>query len=236
MIIGYHTDKPIDYTSMLRERSLGVFEGKSEKEVKQLCIKKGIREFKPEGGESLDDLLMRVDELLGEIIIKYCKKDYREENVYDIKSLNKPKTATLFKKKDNSGSKTNHLLNLQRKSNVDLLFEFKREEKYLKYEFEELIDNFDFKKITKVYTGLDTDLNIPRVLLITHRVYIQELLNLIRKHKGITNFQNYSDSEFTGLYIFRVYCPQCVGICYSKNEKCKLDYDIILYNDTEHFG
>jgi hypothetical protein len=216
----------------LRERSLGILEGKSEKEVKTLLIKKGIREYRPVGGESLDDLLNRVEGLLEEIIVKYCKKDYSEkENV--IKSLMKP-TNTIFKKKD---SKTGQILNLTKKSNVELLFsDLKSEHKYLKYNFEELMENFEFKKITKVYSGLDTDLKIPRVLLITHKIFIQELLNLIRKHKGLTNFQNYSDTHDTGLYIFRIYCPQCVGICYSKNEKCKLDYEIIIYNDIEHFG
>jgi hypothetical protein len=221
-ILSYHQDKQFEFSSLLRERSLGVLEGKPDNEVKKFLVKNGIREYRPVGGESLDDLLTRVEELYNEIIIKYCKKDYSEKEVRNIK------INPIFKKK------ATDVTQLKNKTNFELLFDTKPDFKYLKYNFDELLENFEFKKITKVYPGLDTDLNIPRVLLITHKIYIQEFLNLIRKNKNITNFQNYSETHDTALYIFRIFCPQCVGICYSKNEKCKLDYEIILYNDIEH--
>jgi hypothetical protein len=233
-ILSYHLDKQFEFTSFLRERSLGLLEGKREKDVRKLFIDKGIRKYRPEGGESLEDLMERIEMFLGEeVITKYCKKNILEKEKSQISSLlSKPKN--IFKKRQSDGKLSN---NLFEKSNSDLLFDdIKQDNEYLKHPFEKLLDNFEFKKITKVYSGLDTDLNIPRILFVTHKVYIQELLNYIRKSKGITNYQNYADSNDTALYIFKVFCPQCVGICYSKNEKCKLDYEVILYNNIEHLG
>jgi hypothetical protein len=222
-VVGYHSEKQFEYTSQLRERSLGILEGKTEKDVKSLMVKKGIREFRPEGGESLDDLMKRVSEVIEELILKYCKK----QNDLSGSFINKNQIYVNNKIKPKK-NKTNFI-----KSPLDS--DVPKEYKYLKLPFEELENNFEFKKITKVYQGLDIDLNIPRVLLITHKIFIQELLNMIRGRMKLS-FQNYTDTYDTALYIFRIFCPQCVGICYSKNEKCELEYEIILYNDIEHLG
>ena len=45
-----------------------------------------------------------------------------------------------------------------------------------------------------------------------------------------------NDSKHTCLYIIKIYCINCGSICYSKNDYCKLEYDVILFNNTDNLG
>lgn len=87
----------------------------------------------------------------------------------------------------------------------------------------------------KIYRGYDPDLKFPRVLLITHGGFIMEFLNSIRQRKNI-RIKFVNDSKQSALYIIKIYCVSCGAICYSKDRDCRLDYDVILFNDIEHLG
>jgi hypothetical protein len=48
-----------------------------------------LRAFKPEGGESWEDVLKRATEVLNELIINYVKKDYEFEYIVPKKEIDK---------------------------------------------------------------------------------------------------------------------------------------------------
>lgn len=102
----------------------------------------------------------------------------------------------------------------------------------LKYLFSK--DEFS-KNMSRIYKGYDPDLNYPRVLLVTHGGFIMEFLNNIRQKKNI-RIKFINDSKNTSLYIIKIYCINCGGVCYSKDKNCKMDFDMILFNDIEHLG
>ncbi len=105
---------------------------------------------------------------------------------------------------------------------------------YFNADFTELIKNDEYvKKMSKIFKGFTNDVALKRVLVVTHPGFIMELLNSIRIRKNIRpKFLN--DSRATSLYIFRIYCSNCGSICFSKDSKCELQYDMVIYNDTKH--
>jgi hypothetical protein len=110
------------------------------------------------------------------------------------------------------------------------------EYEYMNKDLGFLFENPEFqKKMSKIYNGYNPDLNFPRVLIVSHGGFIMEFLNSIRKKKNI-RIKFINDSKPTSLYIVRIYCVNCGGVCYSKDETCRLDYDMILFNDIEHLG
>jgi hypothetical protein len=105
---------------------------------------------------------------------------------------------------------------------------------YTNVNLNQLFSNEEFiKKISKIFNGFKPDLNFPRVLLVTHSGFIMEFLNSIRITKNI-RIKFINDSEASALYILKIYCLSCGAICYSKDSNCKLEFDMIIYNDTGH--
>lgn len=107
---------------------------------------------------------------------------------------------------------------------------------YTMKDIEDIIENTDFKnKMMKIYRGYDKDLNFNRVLLITHPGFIMEFFNAIRIKKNI-RIKFINDSKQSSLYIIKIYCGNCGNVCYSKDQNCKLEFDVILYNDIQHLA
>lgn len=75
MINKYHNIK-INYTKALRERNYSVFEGRPIEDAKKEYRKNRIPryEFKPENGESFDDVVKRIKPLITSILKKYNGK------------------------------------------------------------------------------------------------------------------------------------------------------------------
>lgn len=91
------------------------------------------------------------------------------------------------------------------------------------------------KRIKFNYNGYNIDNILPRILIMSHSGFIHEFLNVIRQRKGIS-FKYIHESKFTCLYVIKIYCIICGGVCYSKSKECHLEYDVIVYNSTSHFG
>jgi hypothetical protein len=194
----------------------------------------------------------RAENFLDEIIVKYCKKDYLDKksqikeklekmnSVDEKRGLNKKLSITPDQKfkKSNSLKIVNTLEYIKFGKSGTLVTEPNDnfEYKYLTENLDSLFNDYEFKKkMLKVYQGIITDINIPRILIVSHKGCIMEILNCIRKKKNIKiNFIN--DSNNTGLYILKVYCLICGAICYSKNDNCILEFDFILFNDIDHLG
>lgn len=114
--------------------------------------------------------------------------------------------------------------------------EFKKSQSFIKLDLASLFNSNDYKKqMSKIYNGFNPDLNFPRVLIITHGGYIMELLNSIRRRRNI-RIKFLNNSKSTGLYVIKIYCPSCGGVCYNQSNKCngELEYDVIIFNDTKH--
>jgi probable phosphoglycerate mutase len=74
-ILKFH-DVPVHYTKDLRERGLGIFEGKPKEEFKNILKEAGSMkyDYRPEGGETFHDIRERVEGFLESIIEKYMGK------------------------------------------------------------------------------------------------------------------------------------------------------------------
>ena len=193
----------------------------------------------------------RADDFLDSIIAQYCKKDYLDKKTQikesigklntheEIKQLKKKPTITLDNKfkKSNSVRIGSSLEYIKFGKSGTLVTEPNNYEyKYLTENLDSLFKDFEFKKkMLKVYQGIITDINLPRILIVSHKGFIMEILNCIRIKKNMkVNFIN--DSNNSGLYVFKIYCIICGAICYSKNENCRLEFDFILFNDVDHLG
>lgn len=78
---------------------------------------------------------------------------------------------------------------------------------------------------------------MSRVLVITHGGFIMEFLNVIRNRKKLAiKFEN--NSKFSSIYVIKIYCFTCGGKCKINSNKsdCRLEYDLIVYNNTTHLG
>jgi len=62
-----------------------------------------------------------------------------------------------------------------------------------------------------------------------------EFLNSINIRKNL-KIRFVKDAKQSSLYIITIYCGVCGSVCYSKNEKCFLEYDNILLNSVDHLG
>lgn len=87
----------------------------------------------------------------------------------------------------------------------------------------------------KPYLGFDNDKQIKRILVISHSGFISELINLVRKSKGLKiNMKNITNN--TGIHVIRIYCSNC-GIeskCLNTELCKKIEFDFILNNDISH--
>lgn len=68
----FHPDVPLMLASNLRERHFGDFSGKKRTEVDWDSLPGPFLERKPAGGESLNDLLSRLEQVVTEIRMKYA--------------------------------------------------------------------------------------------------------------------------------------------------------------------
>lgn len=140
-----------------------------------------------------------------------------------------------IKKNENNLSK-----NKSKTNNSNKGFMFSNEEKYeyffLTREIDELLLDINTKKyIQTQYLGYNISNNLKKVLVVTHGGFIMEMMNLIRIRKGVS-IKTTSDSKLTSVYVVRIYCYVCGGICYSKSKDCKLEYDLLAYNNVNHLG
>eukprot|EP00340_Litonotus_pictus_P011943 CAMPEP_0170538154 /NCGR_PEP_ID=MMETSP0209-20121228/103147_1 /TAXON_ID=665100 ORGANISM="Litonotus pictus, Strain P1" /NCGR_SAMPLE_ID=MMETSP0209 /ASSEMBLY_ACC=CAM_ASM_000301 /LENGTH=458 /DNA_ID=CAMNT_0010839799 /DNA_START=54 /DNA_END=1428 /DNA_ORIENTATION=+ len=132
-----------------------------------------------------------------------------------------------IKRKESTNSNTNS------KGNTGTVF---KEDKYEYYFLTKPIEKFTEdpnckKYIQTIYKGFGLGHHLPRMLVISHGGFIMELMNVIRSRKGIS-IKLSNDSKFTSLYVLKIYCFACGGVCYSKDSSCKLEYDVIAYNNT----
>lgn len=191
------------------------------------------------------------------LIIKYVKKDFSEQSALPLfnkmsaisrsQTISKPLSGNLNYSKttkiaDNSISlvKRDVTLDLNNFNNLNISKTFKETHQedvdYTSIDLNQLFSNENFcKKISKIYKGFNSDLNFPRVLLVSHSGFIMEFLNNIRIRKNI-RLKFINDSLPTSLYIIKIYCVNCGSMCYSKDEKCKLEYDMIIYNNVDHLN
>lgn len=74
-ILHFHPTIPVVYTKELRERSWGVWEGKKSEERKEFFAHEGhsINNYKPEGGESFDEMEQRMLHFIQKILEKHGK-------------------------------------------------------------------------------------------------------------------------------------------------------------------
>lgn len=149
--------------------------------------------------------------------VSLCKYDYNLENLY------KNKTRLISTKDSKIKVKFEYFFV---NKGIDLI---KSSSKYMSV-------------VLNKYKGFDTNNKLSRILVITHSGFIKEFLNNIREKKYISH--NYSqNTKLTGVYVIKIYCRHCGGKCnYDKTKSicnsnnCKLEYDIILYNSTNHLG
>ena len=69
---------------------------------------------------------------------------------------------------------------------------------------------------------------------LSHSGAIKELFNVITRCKGLDILSELSHVTNCGLTIIKIYCPECNGVCTSKSEKCSIEFDFVLINDTDH--
>jgi hypothetical protein len=175
--------------------------------------------------------------------VKYVKKDFLEKKS---EMLDKPKIIDFKKMALNKQSTITPEVRNKKNKNMDNTISLKKtyslqvsesvEHQYITEDLDQLFNDIEFKKkMLKVYQGLNTDINIPRILIVTHGGFIMELLNSIRVRKNI-RIKFINDSKNSSLYVFKIYCIICGVVCYSKSEHCRMEYDTILYDDIEHLG
>lgn len=81
------------------------------------------------------------------------------------------------------------------------------------------------KKESKVY---------PKILVVTHGGFIMEFLNLCRSMKGVGPSEKNS-AKNTAIFVFRIECKFCQGVCTGKCKGTKeLAIKILLENDDSH--
>jgi len=121
-IIKYHPNTEVIYDTRLRERSRGIFEGKTHEEIKNHMKENNLeyKNFKPKGGETFDEVTKRVSEFIDEII----EKDHGKNIL--VVTHGGPKVHTML-----------HLLEGYESSNIDKIkntslsiFELNKEKKY----------------------------------------------------------------------------------------------------------
>ena len=96
-----------------------------------------------------------------------------------------------------------------------------------------LLDSQTKKYIQTQYLGYSYN-TLPRILMVSHSGLILEFFNIIRQRKGI-DIKTTNDCKLASLFVLKIYCFNCGGICLSKKD-CKIEYDLILYNSTQHLG
>ena len=77
-IISRQSNQSLILDNRLREKSGGFFEGKPLDHLKKVAKSKNIslRKFKPNGGENWVDVFKRAQGFLDELIVKYIRQDY----------------------------------------------------------------------------------------------------------------------------------------------------------------
>lgn len=98
-------------------------------------------------------------------------------------------------------------------------------------------ENTVFNKPNSIYPykGFKESPDINRILLVTHGGFIMELINVIRNKKGREILKK-NDTMNTALYVIKIYCTICNGVCKCSSEcsDSKLEFDFILFNDNSH--
>jgi broad specificity phosphatase PhoE len=72
-ILIYHPEAIVHYSSLLRERSLGFLEGSKRGDVAKYSKESGLNilDYKPEGGESIREVKLRVKTFIDELMQKH---------------------------------------------------------------------------------------------------------------------------------------------------------------------
>ena len=139
---------------------------------------------------------------------------------------------------DNPDKEKNDIITIIEKKQVQpyKLSEIKYEYYFLTKDFNSLLVNKEIsKKIKFHYNGFNLNNNLPRILILSHSGFILEFLNVIRQRKKVSP-KFISDTKQTALFVIKIYCFVCGGVCYSKSKDCQLEYDLIVYNNTNHLG
>ncbi len=212
-------------------------------------MKKGVnlRDLKPIGGESWDEVLDRARLFLDELIIENVKKDFNssshklikrtQSTVLDNNSSSKNfqrSSSQQFSRQNTISIRNSVTQNFQSMELNKIRNSVIGELNYFNTDYSELFKNEDFiRKMSKIYKGFQNELGFKRVLLVSHSGFIMEFLNSIRLRRNIKpKFVN--DSKSSSLYIFKIYCSNCGSVCYSKDQNCKLQFDMVIYNNIDH--
>lgn len=75
-IIGRFHEAPIQFTTALRERNMGVFQGRLAEEFEQAQIRSGLsaKDFTPAEGESLEELRDRASSFVGSLRVQHLRQ------------------------------------------------------------------------------------------------------------------------------------------------------------------
>lgn len=215
-----------------------------------------MRNFRPKEGENWGDVYNRAKEFLNDLIKYFIKDDYVEEKNLTEKNQ-KDLDEKLLRQLENvkiENKKTFELkisddeineLNISSKNEL-----IKRNTQEIKIS-SKISQNFDsgffddnevnkkddninilLKTKSKPYLGFDHSKETNRVLVVTHGGFIMELINVIRNKKGL-EMDAKNNSFNTAVYVIKIYCSSCGGIC-NKCGQNKLEYDFIIFNDNSH--
>jgi hypothetical protein len=94
--------------------------------------------------------------------------------------------------------------------------------------------------LEKPYKGFNENEEINRILVVSHSGFISELINVIRKLKGL-KIKEKNITNNTGIHVIKIYCSYCGinNVCKNVNE-CqtmgKIEFDFILTNECSHLS
>lgn len=196
----------INYTPLLREKGGGVLEGMplSTSFQKAKELNIPIRSYKPEKGESWIDVMNRGKEFLNNLCENYIFGKSAGISTKKIPIISDPKS------------------------------EQKEEIKEITKDFSKKLTITGKKPDTKKL-GLKVSKSEPevRILAVSHGGFIMEFVNIIREIKGM-GVSEKNSAKNTAIFIFRIECANCKGICKGACKTHKLGIKILAENDNSH--
>jgi len=208
-----YTDK-IHFTELLREKGAGVLQGQALGIWKANATKAGmsIRQYKAEKGESWEDVYMRADKFIENLIEKYIKRKTTEDDILSLEDVN---------------------LKAIKKSNFSM--ENKNSDKFEESKIEMGIQGQSFQPVKKTIQlnasakVIKAKEELPKILVVTHGGFIMEFFNALnyRKSKQKPIFLN--NTKNCSVNVVRI--SENIG---KKKVNGELVYEVTVRNDVSH--
>ena len=210
-------EPPITYSSLLREKGAGALEGQPLGVWKDSADKAGlgIRKYKPEGGESWEDVYSRGEAFLDMLIEKYVSGDGKEE-----------KTLGQNNEGDILGESS------------QLKDEEKKTEKFEEKKLDMAVSGQTIARVMKVGPGMIEDKvekgkgKLAKILIVAHGGYIMEFFNVVNFRRIGQRPIFLNDTKNCSISIIRVYAKQ-IGNGQTKKSK-EIVYEMGVKNDVAH--